>query len=632
MCGIVGIVDAPSEQRSRLLRRMSDAIVHRGPDEEGFHEDARVALGVRRLAIQDVRHGHQPVHDESSNVICVLNGEIYNVHELQAMLRARGHTLASESDTECIPHLYEEFGLSFVDHLRGMFAIALWDKAQDRLVLVRDRLGKKPLYYWDAGRRLTFGSELKALLVDAALPREADPVAISHYLTYQYVPAPWSAVARVKKLPPGHMLVKTSGSTTVTAYWRLEYAAAGQPCDRTDDELVEELRERLLDSVRVRMVGERPLGAFLSGGLDSSAVVGAMSQIGTQDIKTFSIGFDEESHNELPHAARVAQRYETEHHERVVRPDALKVIPQLAASFDEPYADSSAIPSWYLAEMASQHVVVALNGDGGDEALGGYTRYLRYLAGGTRRIPRPLAAGMLRVGSALRGSGGRHPLIRKAGTAALLLGESDPAHRYARFLSYFRPEEKFAIFTDEFASQVRAHGSYGLVDDLWSRHRGTDPINRLLAVDTHSYLPGDLLPKVDITTMSVSLEARSPFLDHQFMEWAAAIPGDRKIHDGSGKHLLKRALTGWVDDDLIHRRKQGFGIPLGDWLRGPLRSMTYDVLTDSTANSRGIFEPAGVRALLDDHMSGTDRSAHVYALLMLELWYREVLLPVPVGA
>jgi asparagine synthase (glutamine-hydrolysing) len=624
MCGLVGRLETASDSRAKLLRAMNETIVHRGPDEAGFFEDDSVALAMRRLSIQDVSHGHQPARSESGDVVVMLNGEIYNVQPLRRMLEQRGHTLANASDTECIPHLYEEFGLSFVDHLRGMFVISLWDRRAKRLVLVRDRLGKKPLYWTEAGGGLVFGSEMKALLVDPAIPREADPVAINHYLTYQYVPAPWAAVRGVHKLPPAHLLVRDESGTRIQRYWSLDNAPVGTTAP-DDRELVEQLRERLLDAVKVRMISERPLGAFLSGGLDSSAVVAAMHKIGASDIRTFSIGFDEETHNELPYARRVAQRYGTQHEELVVRPEALDVIPRLARSFDEPYADSSAIPSWYLANMTRRHVVVALNGDGGDETLGGYMRYLRYMTTGGRRLPRPVAQGLSRAGTTLRRHSARSPYIRRAASAATLLGEVSPADRYARFLSYFRPEEKLSISSPGFAQVVRAHDSYALVRDLWDRHSKTDIINRLLAVDTHSYLPGDLLPKVDITTMSVSLEARSPFLDHEFVEWAATIPGNRKIVGRSGKHLLKLALAGWIDDDLIHRRKQGFGIPLDEWLRGPLRPMVYDLLTDATARGRGYFDPVAVQGLIDEHMSGVNRASHLYALLMLELWHREVL-------
>jgi asparagine synthase (glutamine-hydrolysing) len=625
MCGIVGILGAATDERSDLVRRMNASIRHRGPDEEGYFEGSTVALAVRRLAIQDVTHGHQPVFDERGQIAIVFNGEIYNVRELQALLRSRGHHLKSESDSECLPHLYEEFGADFITHLRGMFTIAVWDERIRTLILARDRLGKKPLYYRKTRDGLSFGSELKALLVDPTLARVADEHAVNHYLTFQYVPAPFSAVQGVHKLQPSHILTHSRGKTQVRRYWKPAYAPAGTMSRKPDRELADELRERILDCVKVRMISERPLGAFLSGGLDSSAVVAAMSQVSSGPIKTFSIGFDDEQYNELPYARRVAERYSTEHHELIVKPDVPDILPRIASAFDEPFADSSAIPSYYLAEMASNHVIVALNGDGGDEALGGYGRYQRFLQGGHSSLPAWTERALLRTGNLLRPLEGRSRIARKLSRGALLFADSDPARRYARFLSYFRPEEKEAVYQTDFAERVRHPDSYGLISLTWDDYAGTDVINRLLAVDTLHYLPGDLLPKVDITTMAVSLEARSPFLDHTLVEWAAAIPGERKLHRGVTKHLLKLALEGLIDDDLIHRQKRGFGVPLGDWLRGPLRDMVYDALTDATARSRGYFRPDRINSMLAAHMEGQDRSPHVYALLMLELWHREVL-------
>lgn len=614
-----------TEKRAALVRSMSNRIIHRGPDERGFYESQHVALGVRRLSVQDVAHGQQPVASEDGTVQVVFNGELYNVHRLQRRLRGRGHKLRSGSDTECIPHLYEEYGLDFVQHLHGMFAVALWDAKRERLVLARDRLGKKPLYYSEDPGELKFASEMKSLLADPSLDRTPDHLAIHHYLTLQYVPAPWSALRSVRKLEPGHMLVKSRAGLSTIRYWRPEYPPNGMMVPLSDRELAGQLRERLMEAVRIRMISERPLGAFLSGGLDSSAIVASMHHLGVTAIKTFSIGFEEETHNELPHAARVAQRYETEHHEYVVKPDVQDLVPRLARYFDEPYADSSAIPSWYLADLASKHVVVALNGDGGDEALGGYGRYAQYLAGPNRRLPNWVAEPMRRTGYRLRPYGKYSPTLRKAASAAIRFGESDPARRYARFLSYFAPEEKVGLYTQEFMRSVNGCDTYDLLSAIWDEYSETDRVNRLLAVDTLTYLPGDLLPKVDITTMSVSLEARSPFLDQDLVAWVAAIPGDRKMALGNSKAILKGALRGWLDEDLINRRKQGFAIPLAQWLRGPLREMVFDVLTDETAKSRGYFQHAAVVDVISDHMSGVDRSSQLYALLMLELWHREAL-------
>ena len=625
MCGLVGLLESQDDARSALVRRMNATITHRGPDEDGYFDDPDIEMGVRRLSIQDVVHGHQPRFSEDDSIVAMMNGEIYNTSELRQLLPSRGHQVVGTGDTELLPHLYEEFGLDFVQHLHGMFAIALWDKRLKRLVLVRDRLGKKPLYYWLRDGKISWASELKALLADPRLPRRPDLTAINHYLSFKYVPAPLSAVENVNKLPPAHMLVMADGGVKIHRYWRLNYAPQGVELAKTDADLTEELRANLIDAVKVRMISERPVGAFLSGGLDSSAVVAAMRHAGVDDIKTFSIGFDEDEYNELPHARRVAERYETDHHELIVRMDVTDIVPRLATMYDEPYADSSAIPTWYLSEMTRKEVVVALNGDGGDEALAGYQWHAITSRAPQVRFPTPVASLLQRVGAGLRHHSDRSRFIDKASKAALMMAEATGARRYARFVSYLRQEDKLQLATDNFAQVVRSSDSLNIIEEVWNDHLGTDLVNRLLAVDTSTYLPGDLNVKVDIATMSVSLEARSPFLDQQFMEWAASIPGDRKLKPGSTKHLLKLALEGWIDDDLIHRTKRGFGIPQADWLRGPLRELTYDSLTDSTATSRGLFEPKAMNTLLTEHMSGVDLGSEVYTLLMLELWFREVL-------
>jgi asparagine synthase (glutamine-hydrolysing) len=625
MCGICGIVGPATEGRAWVVRQMCAAIAHRGPDAEGIHEDQRAALGMRRLAVIDVATGDQPVFDESGTVVAVFNGEIYNFRQLRERLIGNGHVLRGSSDSECIPHLYEEHGVDFVRHLRGMFAIALWDRRRSRLVLARDRLGKKPLYYRVDPKGLAFASELKALLTDPATDRTVDEEAVSHYLTYQYVPAPHSVLASVRKLEPAHVLVYEDGRHTTSRYWRLDY----RPKDARravpdEDALAEQLRHRLVDCVRTRLISERPLGAFLSGGLDSSAIVAAMSQVAEGPVKTFSIGFEDEAYNELPFARRVAELYGTDHHELVVRPDVLEILPRLARSFDEPFADSSAIPSYYLAEMARQHVVVALNGDGGDEAFGGYPRYPAFLRTTARRIPSGVARALGGMGRTIRPWGARSHFLRRASYATTLLAASQPADRYARFLSYFLPEQKETLFTADFAARIAGADSHALVREVWDAHAATDDVNRLLAVDSHTYLPGDLLPKVDITTMAVSLEARSPFLDHTLVEWAASLPGDLKVRGSTTKHLFKKALEPWLPQDLIHRRKMGFGVPLGDWLRGPLRTVVHDLLTDATASDRGWFRPEAVRRLIAEHMAGQDHAVRLYALVMLEMWRREV--------
>lgn len=611
MCGIVGTLEPRSNRRALLIRAMNAQLVHRGPDSDGLHEDDDAALAMRRLAIIDVAHGTQPVYSEDGCVVAVFNGEIYNFRELQSHLRSRGHRLNSESDTECIPHLYEEYGADFARHLRGMFAITLWDIGRQRLVLARDRLGKKPLFYRPQHDTVAFASEMRALLVDGRTARSLDAQALSHYLTFQYVPAPHSIYESVRKVRPGHVVVWEPGSMQERPYWSAAFRPDGAQSERPVDDLAEEFRTHLLDAVAARLVSERPVGAFLSGGLDSSAIVAAMSRVSTSPVRTFSIGFQDESYNELPFARQVAERYSTEHHEFVVKGDALAVLPTLARAFGEPFADSSAIPSYYLSKMTRNSVVVALNGDGGDELFGGYLRYLEFLH---------------------PGSTADHRLRRRARSLAGRLLHGRPAQsappdrdfeRYGRLISYFDPESKARVLGPAVRTAT-ADPSISLLGDLWNARNDLDEVNRMLAVDTETYLPGDLLPKVDITTMHVSLEARSPLLDHHLVEWAASLRGDVKVRNGQTKWLMKRALEPWLPADLIHRRKQGFGVPLGTWLRGPLRPMLKELLPSGRAVDRGWLDPVEVRRILRLHRSGVDVASRLYALLMLELWIREV--------
>lgn len=626
MCGIAGVVGPRGSNHGQSVRDMCDAMVHRGPDDDGFFDEDGAHLGMRRLAIIDVAHGAQPMSGEDGSVVTVFNGEIYNYRELQALLRARGHQLSTDSDTECLTHLYEDAGPEFVDDLRGMFGLAVWDRANRVLILARDRAGKKPLYYYQDGPRLWFASELKCLLTNRSIPREVDPDAVHHYLTYQYVPNPWSILKGIKKLPPAHRLVWRDGQVSVERYWQLTYAASGAAQNVPEADLAEQLRAQILEATRIRMISERPLGAFLSGGLDSSAVVAAMSQISSSPVKTFSIGFEEEKYNELPFAREVAKLYGTEHCELVVKPDVEDLLPRLAKSFDEPFADSSAVPSYYVAEMARKHVVVALNGDGGDEGFGGYPRYASFLqAPKTAQLPAPIARLAERSGSFLY----RHPAgsrtLSRIGSRVTRIAATDPAIKYGRMMSYLFPEEKTALYRESFRAQITDLDSFALGAKVWRDSSYTDPVNRLLAMDMTLYLPGDLLPKVDITTMMVSLEARSPLLDHQLLEWAAKLPGDLKVRGGVTKYLMKRAMEPWLPDSLIHRTKMGFGIPRDEWLQGPLKPMVHDLLLTPQTRIRAYFKDDGIRQLVSEHEALGTKGPKVWALLMLELWQREVL-------
>ncbi|MFI7217185.1 asparagine synthase (glutamine-hydrolyzing) [Micromonospora maritima] len=616
MCGIAGTVslDRPDPE---LVRRMCDAIAHRGPDAAGLHVDEHAALGMRRLAIIDVAGGQQPVRNEDGSVVAVFNGELYNFAELRAELVGRGHRFGSQGDSECLVHLYEEHGDALVHELRGMFAFAIWDVRRQRLLLGRDRVGKKPLYWRADGADISFASEVKCLLQDPKLVRQVDLTALHHYLTYQYVPAPWSIYQGVRKLPPGHLLSWEDGRTEVRRYWRLDCT----PHPVTDErEAAAELRERLLDAVRVRLVSERPLGAFLSGGVDSSAVVAAMARLTSAPVKTFSIGFTEARFDERAHARVVAQRYATDHHELVVTPSCVDLLPTLTWHFDEPFADSSAIPSFLVAQLTRQHVTVALNGDGGDECFGGYQRYALMQALNT--VPgwmTPRALQGIGDGLVRRTTAGTRP--RALGRVLQLLGQP-PLARYGALTSIFPPAQQLDLYTDDLREQLTGVDPWSLLAEAYDASGATDPVGRLIDADVNTYLPGDLLVKVDISTMANSLEARSPFLDHHLMEWAAHLPTRLKVRRGRTKHLLKQAMEPWLPAQLIDRPKMGFAVPLGHWLRGELRDLAWSVLTDGTARSRGLFRPQAVTDLLERHAGGDDESHRIWTLLQFELWHR----------
>lgn len=617
MCGIAGSASI-GRPDAGLVRRMCDTLLHRGPDGSGFHDDDHIAFGMRRLAIIDVAGSQQPVYNEDRTVAAVFNGELYNFPELREDLQRRGHRFVTNGDSECLVHLYEDYGDDLVHHLRGMFAFAIWDATARRLLLARDRVGKKPLYWREDGASVAFGSELKALVADPAVHRRIDLVALHHYLTYQYVPAPWSIYQGIQKLPPGHLLSWQDGVTKVSRYWRLD---STQRPVMSVPEAAEQLRCLLLDATKVRMLSERPLGAFLSGGLDSSAVVAAMARQTSGPVKTFSIGFENAQFDERLHARRVAEFYGTDHQEFVVTPAAMDVLPTLAWHFDEPFADASAIPSFYVARMSSQQVTVVLTGDGGDESFGGYQRYA--VMGMTGRIPVPRIAqpGLHDLGSFVvrRSRAGSWP--RSAGRISQVLGQPTP-RRYARIMSYFTPEQKLELYTGALRDLLAGVDSYELLDEAYAESRARSDVGRLMDVDVQTYLPGDLLAKVDITTMACSLEARSPFLDHHLMEWAAGLPGRFKVRSWTTKFLLKQAMMPWLPADLVTRRKQGFGVPIASWLRTELRDLSWDVLTDQTARSRGLFRPEAVSTLLSQHEQGSDHSTRIWALIQFELWHR----------
>ena len=600
---------------------MCAAIEHRGPDARGVYVDERVGLGIQRLRVIDLETGDQPIFNEDRSVVVVLNGEIYNFQELRERLRQQGHVFTTRSDTEVIVHLYEEQGRDCVRSLHGMFAFALWDGTRRELLLARDRVGKKPLFYSHLGGNLSFASELPALLENEDIPPTLDHRALDCYYAYKYVPAPWSAFESVRKLPPASTLVLRDGRISIERYWRLDYTQKRQ--FSSISEIHVEIRDRIEAAVRRRLVADVPLGVFLSGGIDSSAIVAAMARA-TTDVKTFSIGFRETGFNELPHARRVAARFATDHHEFVVVPSAIEILPQLVRHYGEPFADESAIPSFYLSQLAREHVTVALNGDGGDESFAGYNRYAgNAYAAQLDRLPlafrRRVASAAALVPASSEPASARNRLKRLAETLPLSAPD-----RYARYMSCLSAERRAQLYTEEHRERVGESLAPGVMRAAWDAYGGQHIVDTLLEADVETFLPGDLLVKMDIATMAYGLEARSPFLDHELMEFAASLPASLKVSGREKKVVLRDALAEWLPRDLLDRPKQGFGVPLARWLRQDLREFAYDVLLDPASLDRGYFRGPAVEQLLRTHVEGReDLSSELWTLLFGELWQRE---------
>lgn len=604
---------------------MIHAQQHRGPDAWGIWADDLCALGHRRLSIIDLSEaGQQPLPNEDGTIWISFNGEIYNFQALRRELEGLGHHFGTSTDTEVIVHAYEQWGVGCVSRLRGMFAFGLWDQRQRRLFLARDRVGKKPLYYGQVGDCFLFASELQGLLANVAVPPEIDLSAIDAYLSWGYIPAPQTAFRGISKLPPAHWLTLDVTPARMIRrserYWSLEYV----PKQRiSEEEAVEALREKLTEAVRLRMISDVPLGAFLSGGIDSSIIVALMAQLSDAPVKTFSIGFDEAAYNELNHARRVAERWGTCHHEFIVRPDALAILPKLVRHYGEPYADSSAVPSFYVAQMTCDTVTVALNGDGGDESFAGYERYLgNRLAERVRSVPGS-AWPMQALSQVIPNSLDQKSRLRRA--KRFLSAAAQPmAKRYGEWIGYFSDQEKQQLYHGDVQRSFLAARPSDWMEALFTDVRDLDPAEAAMAVDIQSYLPYDLLVKTDITSMANSLEARSPFLDHEVMELAARWPVDLKLRGPQSKYLLKRAFQELLPHQNLDRRKMGFGVPVGAWFRGQLRPLLEDVLLSKRSRERAYFRPAAVQCLITEHVDGrADHGPLLWNLLMLELWHQE---------
>jgi asparagine synthase (glutamine-hydrolysing) len=622
MCGIAGFIvkdkNAPMAEREALLDAMCRVIKHRGPDDQGMFVKNRAAIGMRRLSIIDLAGGHQPIFNEDGTIAIVFNGEIYNFQELKKELESRGHRFQTNSDTETIVHAYEEFGEDCPNHLRGMFAFAIWDEKEEKLFVARDRVGKKPLYFTRTkSGALLFGSELKSLMLHPEFEREINNEALDAYLTFGYVPDPLCIFRNVEKLAPGHFLIFQNDKTITKQYWDFRYEISET---RKEEDYLDELRSLIDEAVRVRLISEVPLGAFLSGGVDSSAVVGYMARNMNQPVKTFSIGFDEDSYDELKYARIAAKHFGTDHHEFIVTPDIVEIVDELVWHFDEPFADSSALPTYMVSKLARDYVTVILSGDGGDELFAGYTRYVvDKKRSSVARLPRFVREGLMKPLSERlpHGAFGRN-YLRNVSLA--------PVDRYIDSISHFTQLNKRILYTKDFRAKLGNNGfsaGHKLFRSYAEKIDTGDAVDKLLYLDSKTYLPGDILTKVDRMSMAVSLEARTPLLDHKLIEFVTRIPSSSKLKGLETKHIFKRAVRSLVPDEILDRPKQGFGVPIQEWINRQLREQIHETLMSQKVRERGIVEPDYIALLLEEHeRNRRDHSSTLWALFVLELWYR----------
>lgn len=628
MCGIAGRANVFTGRPvdADVVRAMTDCLAHRGPNSSGLHVDGAVGLGHRRLAIIDLSPGgHQPKSSADGRYWITFNGEIYNYRELRVQLEQRGRRFTSSSDTEVLLQCYEEYGADCLHHLRGMFAFAIWDAVERRLFLARDRVGKKPLFYRTDRDGLAFASGSKAFFAEPSFVPTVNREAIAHFVGLLYVPSPLSAFEGAAVLPPAHYLVADAAGVKTTRYWRLRY----EPKHRwSDEEATEAVIEKLREAVRLRLVSDVPLGAFLSGGVDSATIVALMAELGGQNgrVRTYTIGFEEEGFNERDRARQIATHFGTDHHELTVRPNILDDLPRMVWHYGEPYADSSSVPTYYLARLTREHVTVALNGDAGDENFAGYDCYAAASHDDWYdRLPHQLrraAAQTVRLfagRTAWRGTGAR---LRDALDRRVLSRES----RYARSRLHTTAALRHALLTTEFASSLDPDATAQLTTRRFAETDAREWVDRMLAVDVETYLPDMLLAKVDIATMAFGLEGRAPFLDHEFMELAARLPAKMKLCGGEQKYLLKRVATRLLPAGYVSGPKRGFSVPIVEWLRGDLRALTEEVLLDGRCAARGVLREDTIRQILNDHWAGlVDRHELIWGLMMLELWWRQFL-------
>jgi len=624
MCAICGIVKRGKKVEPEIIKKMARVMSYRGPDEEGYYFNGNIGFGHRRLKIIDLYTGSQPMVNEDKTVYLLCNGEIYNFKKLKENLEKKGHRFHSKSDNEVILHLYEEKGFDCVRYLRGMFAFAIWDGKEKLLFLARDRLGQKPLVYTQVDSDIVFASEIKSLLLCPGVSKDIDLNAVSDYLTYQAIPSPKTIFKKIRKLPPASYLIWKDGKIKIEKYWDVDFTRKIRLKD--EREYQELLWEKLTEATKIRMISDVPLGAFLSGGIDSSAVVGIMSQFSTHPVKTFSIGFDVESYSELKYAKIIADCFGTEHHQFVVKPDIISILPKLIWHYNEPFADSSMVPTYYVAQQTKKYVTVALNGDGGDESLAGYPRYyqtklLEKIYGIFRRCGM-LNSSFNQLYKKLYKKFPQHIVSR----TLEWLSETKEygfSYAYARRLTSFAPEKKELICSQFMKEHNEESSGFPAIDRIWEETKNLDLLEKMLYSDFHLYLPEVLMVKIDIASMSNSLEGRSPFLDHKFIETIAGFPPELKLKKNISKYILKKKLKGFLPDEILTRKKMGFGIPIGEWFKKDLKNYIQEILLSDKSLKRQYFKPEGVKTIVKEHISGEVNHSHrLWTLLCFELWNR----------
>jgi asparagine synthase (glutamine-hydrolysing) len=623
MCGICGMVNSDFEKtvEQPLIKKMCDAIYHRGPDDDGIYVHKNVGIGMRRLSIIDLVTGKQPISNEDGSVWIVFNGEIYNHKHIRNELEARGHIFSTNTDTETIVHAYEEYGRDCVQKLNGMFAFAIWDNRKKQLFLARDRIGIKPLYYYFDKKKFIFGSELKSILKVKDIPKRIDLTALDNFLTFEYIPAPLSIFEDIKKLPPGHTLILKNNSISIQQYWDLQVKA-----NQFENKQAEQnLTELLQDAVKIRLMSDVPLGAFLSGGVDSSTLVALMSQVMDQPVKTFSIGFEDQTYNELNYARMIAKKFNTEHHEFIIKPNAVELADNLLQFLDEPFGDFSIFPTYLVSKMAREYVTVVLSGDGGDELFAGYDTYIAdRMAGYYTKFPGWFRNGFIsRILEAVPPSPKKKGLINRAKRFVEGMRLPEDLH-HTRWMIFLQQMERELLFTNDIKGGMVEKDSYKFIRNYFNNviPQSDDKINQQMYVDVKTYLVDNILVKVDRMSMATSLEARVPFLDHRFAEFAATVPGNKKLQGKKSKLILKQSMEELLPKEILYRGKEGFSIPIKNWIKEDLKPMMMDILSADKIKREGFFNVDFVEKLKREHLNGVENHSHrLWALMIFGKWH-----------